>query len=95
MEIIWLTLGSLQHGKEKKKNLKIKYTQDISFPEARKIVETTLLAWSFSRVTLPIQNPSTPECYKCNFLIEKLLFLKAEEFPILLKELQACIPQTK
>ena len=78
--------------KRKKEILKIKYTQHIPFPEVRKIVETTLLAWSYSRVTQPIQNPSTLECHKCNLLIEKLLHLKPD-FPTLLKELQASIPQ--
>ena len=61
----------------------------------KKIVETTFPARSYSRVTQPIQNRSTPECHKCNLLIEKLLHLKPEEFPTLLTEIQASIPQTK
>ena len=37
---------------------------------------------------------TTPEWHKCCLLIEKLLHVKPEDFPIL-KELQASIPQTK
>ena len=73
--------------KKEKKILKIKYTQDIPFLEARKIVETTLLPPSYSRVIQPLQKPSTLECHKCNLLIEKLHNLKPTEFPTHLKEL--------
>jgi len=81
--------------KREKEIMKIKYTQDIPFPEARKLVESTFPARSYSRVTQPLQNPPTPECHKCNSLIEKLLNLKPEEFPTLIRELQNSIPQTK
>ena len=94
MEITRLTLGSVQHGKEKK-NPENKIYSKHPFSRGKKIFETTLQAWSYSRVTQPIQNPSIPECHKCNLLIEKLLHLKPEEFSTLLKELQASIPQTK
>lgn len=42
-----------------------------------------------------MQNPSTPECQECNLLIEKLLNLKPDKFPTLLKELQTSVHQTK
>ena len=76
-----------------KEILKIKYTHDILFPEVRKIVETSLSTWSYSRVTQPIRKPSTIECHKYN-QIEKL-HLKPEKFLTLLKEVQAFILQTK
>ena len=58
--------------KKEKDIIKIKYTQNISFPKAPKIAMTTYPAWSYSRVTQPIQTTSTSECQKCNLLIRKL-----------------------
>ena len=82
MEITHLTLdfGSMEKRKRNPKN-KI-YSRHL-FSRGKKIVEITLPAWSYSRVTQPIQNPSTPEY--C-LLIEKLPNLKLKEFPTLLKE---------
>ena len=58
MEITQLT-QDYAAWKREKETLKIKYTQDIPFPEAKKIVETTLSAWSYSGITQSIQNSST------------------------------------
>ena len=74
--------------------MKIKYTQDIPFPEALKIrdhLPCLALLKNKAIYTKPFCS-KLPEMQSPN---RKLLDLKLNEFSTLLKKLQASIPQTK
>ena len=77
----------------------IKYTNNISFPEARKIVENfnTFPSKSYSKVTKQnIENKHDHSCQSCHTILEKLSSLIPDTLPQLIADLnQSLSPKSK
>ena len=80
--------------KREKEVNQIKYTNNISFPEARKIVQSKNLhpTKSYSDVTKSnLQNKQEHTCQTCLTILEKLVNLTPDNLPQLIKDLKSSL----
>ena len=86
--IVWKSEKEVNH---------IKYTNNISFPEARKIVQNKNLypTKSYSDATKSnIQNKHEHACQTCLTILDKLVNLTSDNLPQLVKELKSSLSES-
>ena len=82
--------------KEKEINT-IKYTNNISFPEARKLIQSRnqFPTRSYAQVTTPNPEPKHDHsCGSCHMILEKLIHLTPENLPKFLNELKTSLSKS-
>ena len=84
-------------GLEKRTRNTIKYTNNISFPEARKLIQSRnqFPTRSYAQVTTP--NPELKHdhsCGSCHMILEKLIHLTPEILPKFVNELKTSLSKS-
>ena len=82
--------------KREKEIMRVKYTQNISFPEARKLVENALSTPSYSAVTQKTMSATNAhECHTCKLLMDRLSKITPDELPSFVKDFKPSLNKTR
>ena len=92
-----ITLETVLSGKKKKKINTIKYTNNIYFTEARKLIQSRnqFPTRSYAQVTTPNPEPKHDHsCGLCHMILEKLIHLTPENLPKFVNDLTTSLSKS-
>ena len=92
------TLETVLSGKKEKEINTIKYTNNISFPEARKLIQSRnqFPTRSYAQVTTSNPEPKHDHsCGPCHMILEKLIHLTPENLPKFVNDLKTSLSKSQ